>query len=157
MSQWLYRQTVWHPAAIPESQGESDRELKRYVLPVFDIIITAMGLAGVIRGMPSFDIIFVDFIAHLSGWLLLIGGVLALGGISFPKLWLAEGIGKLLMLLVIGGYAAALWVLTFQGEGQRWIVSLAVTGLLVLPLWNLARLGRERRARLPRRLRKARA
>ncbi|MEV8134286.1 hypothetical protein [Microbacterium aurantiacum] len=150
----LWAASIWHPDAIPAIEGQSSRELKRYVLPTFDFIIVLMGIAGVVLGMPSFDIVYDADTAHLSGWLLLAGGVLALVGVSFPRLRALEGAGKILMLYVIGGYAAALWVLTFLGEGQRWIVALALTALLVLPMWNLARLGRERRNR-PRRRKRA--
>lgn len=143
----MLRATIWHPDAIPESEGSASRELKRVVLPIFDAFIALMGLAGAILGMPSFAEVWSAEPSHLAGLVLLIAGVAAFVGIVFPRLWVAEAVGKLLMLLVIGGYAAALWVLTFQGVGARWVVAFAFTALLALPLWNIARLGREWRQR----------
>jgi len=143
----LWRASIWHPEAVPAIEGQSSRELKRYVLPSFDALIIGMGVAGVLLGMPSFSVLYDEQVAYASGWVLLIGGLLAFTGCMFPRLWVLEATGKLLMLPVIGGYATALWVLTFAGEGDRWIVATAVSSMLALPVWTLARLGRERRGR----------
>lgn len=152
----LRRATIWHPDAFPPEASATDRELKRFTLPVFDVLMVLMGVAGVNLGMPSFQAVFRADVSVYAGVVLIVAGLAALAGISFPRLWLAEAIGKVLMLIVLGGYAVAMWVLNFQGIGERWIVALAFTGLLLLPLWNLVRLGRERRARhLARRAREA--
>jgi hypothetical protein len=143
----IYGASIWHPDAIPESEGTASAELKRYVLPAFDLLIVVMGVAGIARGMPSFTAVFDAGVSIVAGWALLAAGIAALVGISFPRLWMAEAVGKITMLIVIGGYASALWVLNFEGVGQRWIVAVAFTLLLVLPVWTLSRLGRERRAR----------
>lgn len=147
MRRRLLRHTIWAPGAVPESEGTASRELKRVVLPLFDSFIAAMGLAGMILGMPAFREVWATAPSHFAGFLLMAGGVSALAGISFPRLWAAEAVGKLLMILVIGGYATAQWVLTFQQVGERWMVAIAFTALLALPLWNIARLGREWRKR----------
>lgn len=141
------RGTIWHPDAIPESEGKASRELKRVVLPLFDIVITGMGVAGMTLGMPAFREVWAWAPSHFAGFVLLLGGIFAFTGIAIPHLWIFEAIGKLLMILVIGCYAAALWVLTFQQVGERWVVAFAFTALLALPLWTLGRLGRERRRR----------
>lgn len=144
----LWRASIWHSDAIPESEGRASRELKRYVLPGFDLLMLLMGIAGVARGMPSFTQVYDSAVSYAAGWALLAAGASAFLGIAFPRFWMAEAAGKLLMLIVIGGYAAALWVLNFQGIGERWIVAVAFTALLVLPVWTLSRLGRERRERI---------
>lgn len=143
----LFRATIWHPDAISLVEGSASLELKRYVLPAFDFLVIIMGVNAILTGMPSFNVLYDDEVSLVSSWALLVSGVLALAGISFPRLWVAEAAGKLLMLLVLGGYAAALWVLYFRGEGNRGFVAGAVTALILLPLWNLYRLGRERRVR----------
>lgn len=144
----LWRLTIWHPDAVPPGEGLASRELKRIVLPVFDVLVIVMGLNAVTYGMPSFDLVYSPVIASLAAWVLLGAGVLALVGIAFPRLWIAEAVGKLMMVGVLGGYAGALWVLLAQGQWARAFVAAGLTAIIVLPMWNLARLGRERQGRL---------
>ncbi|MGK9222082.1 MULTISPECIES: hypothetical protein [unclassified Microbacterium] len=143
----LWRASIWHPDAIPSEEGRASRELKRYVLPTFDVLMIVMGLNAVRYGMPSFDLVYSPAIAVAAAWLLLAAGVLALAGISFPRLWIAEALGKLAMVVVLGGYAGALWALLLAGEWARAFVAAGLTAMIVLPMWNLARLGRERQGR----------
>lgn len=147
----LWRETIWHPSAIPATEGSTSREMKRFVLPAFDILVIIMGFNAVTSGMPSFNIVYDGDVASFAAWTLLCSGIVALVGVSFPRLWALEAAGKLAMLAVFGGYAAALWVAFFQGSGARAFVAAGLTGLIALPLWNLARLGRERTVRLLRR------
>lgn len=147
----LWRESIWHPDAIPPEEGRSSQELKRYVLPVFDGLVIIMGINAVHYGMPSFDLVYPPVVPLLAGWVLLAAGVLALAGIAFPRLWVAEALGKLMMVFVLGGYAGALWALLAQGEWVRAFVAAGLTAIIVLPMWNLARLGRERQGRRARR------
>lgn len=143
----LWRASIWHPDSVPVSEGLASRELKRIVLPSFDGLVIVMGLNAVQYGMPSFNLVYSSIIATLAAWALLAAGVLALVGISFPRLWIAEAVGKLAMVVVLGGYAGALWVLLAQGQWARAFVAAGLTAIIVLPMWNLGRLGRERRGR----------
>ena len=140
-------QTIWAPGAIPPQEGQASHELKRYVLPVFDVLVIVMGVNAVRYGMPSFDLVYSATIASVAAWVLLASGIVALVGIAFPRLWLAEALGKIAMVIVLGGYAGALWGLLLQGEWGRAFVAAGLTAIITLPMWNLARLGRERRGR----------
>lgn len=122
-------------------------EMKRYVLPLFDVILVAMGVYAVRRGMPSFEIVWDAHLSSIAAWSLLVAAVAALAGIIFPKLWMAEAAGKTIIFAVLVGYAAALGLLDFVGEGDRGFVALALAGMSIIPGWNLIRLGRERRLR----------
>ena len=144
----LWRASIWNPAAIGPEEGQASRELKRFVLPIFDGLVIVMGWNAVQYGMPSFNLVYSPTVSVLAAWVLLAAGVLALVGISFPRLWAAEAAGKLAMVAVLGGYAGALWVLLAQGEWGRAFVAAGLTAIIVLPMWNLARLGRERQRRL---------
>lgn len=143
----LWRASIWHPGALPATEGAASRELKRFVLPVFDVLVIVMGANAVQFGMPSFNLVYSPTVAVLAAWVLLCAGIFALVGISFPRLWVAEALGKLAMVGVFGGYAGALWVLLAQGQWARAFVAAGLTAIIVLPMWNLARLGRERRGR----------
>jgi hypothetical protein len=118
------------------------------VLPAFDFVLVIMGWSAVKLGMPTFDIVLNAHISMISAWALLIAAITALVGLAFPRLWVLEAAGKLLMVLVLAGYATGLWVLVSQGADGRGFVAGALTALLLLPLWNLRRIGRERQARL---------
>jgi hypothetical protein len=133
----LWALTIWHPDAIPAQEGQASHELKRYVLPLFDVLVIIMGVNAVRYGI----------LATVAAWVLLGSGVIALVGISFPHLWIAEALGKIAMVSLLGAYAGALWVLLFQGEWTRGFVAAGLTAIIVLPMWNLARLGRERQGR----------
>lgn len=143
----LWRASIWHPDAIPPEEGQASRELKRFVLPIFDVLVIVMGFNAVRYGMPSFDLIYSEAVATVAAWVLLAAGVCALVGIAFPRLWVAETIGKIAMVAVLGGYAGALWALLMAGEWGRAFVAAGLTAIIVLPMWNLARLGRERQRR----------
>jgi hypothetical protein len=142
------RGTIWHVDAIPVIEGQTSLEMKRIVLPLFDILMIIMGYNALLQGMPSFELALPEWmspwLSSVAGWMLTLGGVSALVGISIPRLWIAEALGKLLMVMVIGGYAAALWALYLLGDPNRGFVAAGMSALVVIPMWNLARLGRER-------------
>ncbi|MBT2484847.1 MULTISPECIES: hypothetical protein [unclassified Microbacterium] len=143
----IFRATIWHPDAIPAGvdRDATSAELKRYVLPYFDGVLIVMAILAIKLGMPSFDIVLNSEISSISSWTLLVASVSAAFGLIFPRFWYLEGAGKLLMLFVLGGYAAALWTLVFQGVGDRGVVACAFTALLAFPMWTLWRINRERR------------
>ncbi|WP_413354013.1 hypothetical protein [Microbacterium sp. 1P06AB] len=105
--------------------------------------------------MPTFDIIHNEAISIVAAWTLTVGAVLALIGVCLPRLAPLEGLGKVAIVVVLGGYATGLWVLAWQGDTGRALTAAAYTGLLVLPFWTLIRLGRERRRRPAKHHRKA--
>lgn len=122
--------------------------MKRIVLPIFDALVVLMGFNAICNGMPSFNIVYDPAITAIASWTLFASGFVAFAGLAFPRLWFLEAVGKLAMVFVLGGYAGAVWVAYVQGDSGRGFVAAGLTGLLALPLWNLARLGRERTARI---------
>lgn len=143
----VWAETIWHPDAISAWEGQAARDLKRVILPLLDVFLVCMGIYAVHRGMPSFAIVWDEHLSDIAGWGLLVSALLALAGISFPRLWIAEAIGKLFILAVLAGYAIALGALDLIGQGDRGLVAFAFGALALLPGWNLIRLGRERQAR----------
>lgn len=143
----LTRLTIWAPDAIPGTDGRIGRDLKRYVLPLVDSILIIMGLVAIKDGMPSFDLLYNEFVSTVCAWALLAGASAAFAGIVFPQLWLSEALGTLAIFAVSVGYSAALWVLYFRGESARGFVAGALAVVALVCLWNLIRLGREHRAR----------
>lgn len=145
---WLWRASIWHPDAIPATEGSTSREMKRIVLPLFDALVVLMGFNGILNGMPSFALVYDPTITTIASWTLFCSGFVAFVGLALPRFWYLEALGKLAMVFVLGGYAGAVWIAYVQGDAGRGFVAAGLTGLLALPMWNLARLGRERTARL---------
>jgi hypothetical protein len=68
---------------------------------------------------------------------------LALVGITFPKLWIPEVAGKLVMLGLLGGYSTAIWVSFFQGSVESGFVAAMLMYPILFPLFRLDILGEE--------------
>lgn len=144
----LWGASIWARGAIPVTEGSTSREMKRIVLPLFDALVVLMGFNGILNGMPSFALVYDPTITLIASWTLFVAGWVAFVGLAFPRLWYLEAAGKLAMVSVLGGYAGAVWIAYVQGDAGRGFVAAGLTGLLALPMWNLARLGRERTARV---------
>lgn len=157
MMRGLWRASIWHPDAIPVTEGSTSREMKRIVLPLFDALVILMGFNGILNGMPSFALVYDPTITVIASWTLFMAGWVAFVGLAFPRLWYLEAVGKLAMVFVLGGYAGAVWIAYVQGDAGRGFVAAGLTGLLALPMWNLARLGRERTTRVLERRQRERA
>lgn len=142
----LRRPTIWNPDAIPVYEGATSAELKRELLPVFDLILVIMGSMAVVKGMPTFDIVYNDYISTAAAITLLSGAAIAAFGLIFPRFWRWEAVGKIVMFAILTGYSIALWSFVATGEDGRGFVAGAVTALSVFVGWNLKRIGRERRA-----------
>lgn len=147
----VLKHTIWAPDAVPAIEGVTSREMKQFVLPLFDVAVVIMGVNAIGNGMPSFSLALPGWLdpwlSVVAAWVLALGGAVAFIGLAIPRLWVAEAIGKLMMVAVLGGYASALWALFLAGEPGRAFVAAGMSALVALPLWNLRRLGRERLAR----------
>lgn len=142
----IWRASVFHPSAIPVYEGETSAELKRGFLPLFDLILIIMGGMAVSKGMPSFDIVYNDHISTIAAWVLVASAAVAAFGLMFPRFWMMEAIGKIVMFAILAGYSVALWSLVSLGGDGRGFVAGAITALAAFVGWNLRRIGRERRA-----------
>lgn len=142
----LWRASIWYPDAIPVYEGETSSELKRGFLPVFDLILIIMGAMAVSKGMPSFDIVYNDFISTAAAWVLVASAAVAAFGLTFPRFWMMEAVGKIVMFAILTGYSVALWALVATGGDGRGFVAGSTTALAAFVGWNLKRIGRERRA-----------
>lgn len=144
----LARATIWHPGAIPASEGELARDVKRWVLPVIDALLilgSALGLAG---GMPSIAIVYNPSVSGATAVFVLLFAVGCLLGIAFPKLWVLEFIAKCGLAFVLLTYAALLFGLAFTGNEARGFVAGVTAAAAVVPVWRIVWLGRDHRRRV---------
>lgn len=129
--QRLYRASIWHPDAIPVLELKY-ADLKRKLFPVVDICCIYMGLIGLFFGLPSIDTAYGSYVASVGGGVFAACSMGALLGISFPKLWVVEVIGKCVMIGCMVTYGLAVLVT------NSWNVENADARLYVLGLIGIA-------------------
>lgn len=151
---WLARQTIWHPGAIPESEGEVGRDIKRWVLPTIDLLLIVGGILGLRGGLPTFAVIYNQAVATAASGAVLALASLCLIGVAFPRLWLIELTAKCGLALVLVTYSILLLALAAAEAGTRGFVAGVSAALCTIIVWRIVWLGRERRRRAARRQRR---
>lgn len=139
--------SIWHPDAIPASEGEVARDMKRWALPTIDAILIAGSFAGLLGGLPSVAIIYNPAISHAAALAVLGFSIAAAFGVSFPRLWVVEMGGKCGLAFVLLLYALLLVVLATNETAQRGWVAGVTAACAVVPIWRIVWLGREHRRR----------
>lgn len=127
--QRVYRQTVWHPDAVPDAEFKY-RNLRRVWLPLFDALSVGIGFLAVQYGSTLLNNMFPAFVVDMSGSIFTLAATLALVGVVFPRLFLAEIVGKVVMVSLLGTYSVIIWASFLAGEVQSGFVA----GMLMLPL-----------------------
>jgi len=140
----LWRASIWHPGAIPWHERKYASPLKRVVFPVYDIIIVLVGLVGSQAGVAAISQAIPDpGPAFLYGGLMVAGAVCFVG-CAFPRLWVAEIIGKSVILTSLILLLGAMLAAPFRVEGYTGLTFAPVIGMMILvPLLRLWILGIE--------------
>lgn len=142
----LFRASIWAPGAIPASEGQLARDLKRVILPLYDLGLIVCAVLALRGGLPSFAIVYPLSVSQFSSVALLLIAVLCLVGISFPHLWKLEAISKSALLAFQFSYAIVLFGLSVENPARGYVGGLAFV-LMILPIWRLVILRRERKKR----------
>jgi hypothetical protein len=140
------RRSIWHRDAIPITEGELARDVKRWVLPVVDVLFILASISGLVRGMPSFEVVYSETVSNVAAVLILAASIACLVGVSFPRLWRLELVGKMALAFVLLTYAALLVFLSVGGSARGFVAGVCAASV-VLPLWRIVWLGREYRRR----------
>lgn len=148
MIQALWRATIWHPDAIPDSEGEIAREVKRWVLPIVDGFLIIGSFLGIHGGMPTFAIVYNEAVSQTASVAVLAFSIACLVGVAFPRLWLVEFVGKCGLSFVLLLYALLLLALAASESPARGFVAGVCAGVAVLPVARILWLGREHRRRV---------
>ena len=127
--QRVYRQTIWHPDAVEDSEFKY-RNLRRVWLPLFDVLSIWIGFLAVQYGSTSLNKMFPGVVVDVAGSIFTIAATLALVGVVFPRLFLAEIVGKVVLVSLLGTYSVIIWASFLAGEVQSGFVA----GMLMLPL-----------------------
>lgn len=115
--------------------------MKRVWLPFFDLLSILVGALGVAYGSKILNELYEPGFVDSVSIVFIVASVGALIGVSFPKLWLVEGIGKIVMLGLLGGYSAAIWASFFTGNVESGFVAAMLMYPIIMPLMTLQLLG----------------
>ena len=143
----LWRASIWHPEAVPPYEGEIASDVKRGLLPVFDVVLIATAVLALRGGMPTFAIVYGDAVSDAASWALLVVAATCLVGVAFPRLWLVETIAKTALLLLLSGYGAVLILSAALADPARGFVGGVTLAASLIPVWRLVWLGRDYRRR----------
>ena len=127
--QRVYRQTIWHPDAV-EDDSFKYRNLRRVWLPLFDVLSIWIGFLSVQYGSNLLNRMFPAVVIDMVGSIFTLAATLAFVGVVFPRLFLAEIVGKVVMVSLLGTYSVLIWASFLAGEVQSGFVA----GMLMLPL-----------------------
>lgn len=115
--------------------------MKRVWLPFFDILSILVGALGIAYGSRIMAELYDPWFIDAAGAVFIVASVAALVGVSFPKLWVYEAAGKLIMLGLLGGYSAAIWASFFTGNVESGFVAAMLMYPVLWPLMSLQLLG----------------
>ena len=127
--QRVYHQTIWHPDAVPDAEFKY-RNLRRVWLPLFDALSVGIGFLVVRYGSTLLNEMFPALVVDVAGSIFTLAATLALVGVVFPRLFLAEIVGKVVMVSLLGTYSVIIWASFLAGAVQSGFVA----GMLMLPL-----------------------
>lgn len=139
---YVRRASIWGQDSVPPEEFKY-RHLKRFWLPLFDVLSILIGALGIAYGSTLlnslYDAELVDVVASIFAG----ASIVALLGVSFPALWLPEILGKIVMVTLLGAYSISVWVSFFHGEVSSGFVAAILMLPILLPLFRLQLLGEE--------------
>lgn len=141
-----WAKTIWAKGAVPESEGELASDVKRGLLPIFDLVLIFTAILAIRGGMPTFEIVYSSSVSTIAAWGLLMAASLGLVGVSFPKLWLLEAVSKIGLFAVLFGYALVLLLYSAE-DAPRGFVGGIMLAVSSIPVWRVIWMGREYRRR----------
>ena len=146
----LWRASIWHPEAIPPDEWKF-RNLKRVWLPLYDLIAVFAGVQAVLFGSDLLNRIFDPVAVYLLGGVFITVSLTCLYGVSFPRAWAVEIVGKVILVGMIAGYITAILFFARPPGPSLFVVGMLAFGL-PLAMFRLNLLGEElkerRRARV---------
>jgi hypothetical protein len=138
----VLRTTIWHPDALPPEEHKY-RQQKRIYFPLYAAIVIGAGIWAVAYGSPVLHRLFDEDTIDFMGMVLAASGMLLLCGSVLPTLWHIAFGGNVLIMLLLGTYAAAVMFFRLNPDPSAgFIVFILALGLIVPPM-HLSILGEE--------------
>ena len=136
------RASIWAKDAIPPEEFKY-RHIKRVWLVYFDVVSILVGALAVAHGTRLLKELFDEGTINLFGTVYALAAFVALLGVAFPRLWLPEIFGKVIMVGMLGAYATVLWFSYFTGLSETGFVAAMLLLPLATPFIRLQMLGEE--------------
>src|SRR3546814_5176807 len=137
----LWRASIWHPEAIPRAERKYAIPLKRVLFPVYDIAVIFLGAFGILVGFRAMREAFPEPGPSILYGVLLGAGIACLLGCCFPRLWVMEITGKLIILTILAVVLISMLVAASSVSGYTGLAVVPVMVVMMLPpllrLWIL--------------------
>ncbi|MEO2134595.1 hypothetical protein [Microbacterium sp.] len=141
----LWAASIWAKGAIPPDEWKF-RNLKRVWLPIYDVIAVFCGIQAVLSGSPLLNTLFPDTMIDALGYTMSTVAIVCFAGVSFPRLWVVEIIGKIILVGLISAYVATILLLSQNAGSNLFVVGMLTFGL-PLAFFRLNLLGEELKER----------
>lgn len=137
--------SIWHPDAINPDEWKY-RNLKRVWLPTYDLLAVLAGIVAALQGSPLLNRLFSAALVDTFGVALAVVAAVCLAGVAFPRLWVVEIVGKVILVGLVAAYAATILIFPTSPTPNHFVV-LILAFSLPLPLFRLNLLGEEHKER----------
>lgn len=141
----LWAASIWAPGMIPPDEWKF-RNLKRVWLPLYDLIAVFCGVQAFLFGSPLLNILFPADLIDVLGVMMAAAALVCLAGVAFPRLWLVEIVGKIILVGMISAYVATIMLLSQNAGSNLFVVGMLTFGL-PLAFFRLNLLGEELKER----------
>lgn len=139
----LLAHSIWARDAIPLTEWKY-RNLKRVWLPLYDVLAVWAGINALAYGSRLLNRVLGTHAVDAVGAGFAVVAFVCLLGIAFPRLWLVEIIGKLVMVGMIIAYMAAIILYpSMPAEAPNWFIVAMLAFGLPLACFRLSMLGEE--------------
>lgn len=118
------------------------RNLKMVWLPLYDAIAIFAGVQAVLFGSTILNRLFPPSLVDFLGAVLTIVAAVCFVGVAFPRLWLMEIIGKVLLVGLVAGYVTTILMFSENPGPNLFVVGMLTFGL-PLAFFRLNLLGEE--------------
>ena len=140
----VWAATIWSRGAIPPQERKYASPLKRVIFPVYDAAVALVGYFGLNAGVKAISLAVPDPWPTFLFWGLIVAGVVCFFGCAFPKLWVAEILGKGAILVSLLSLLFAMLVTAWRVEGYTGLAFAPVIVMMIMfPLLRLWILGIE--------------
>lgn len=137
----LFAATIWAPGAIPPDEWKF-RNLKRIWLPLYDLIAIYAGIQAVLFGSTILNRLFDPQLVDALGLAMVVVATVCLAGVAFPRLWLVEMIGKVMLVGLVAGYVTTILLFSEAPTPNLFVVGMLTWGL-PMAFFRLNLLGEE--------------
>lgn len=141
----LWAASIWSTGAIPPDEWKF-RNLKRVWLPLYDLIAAFCGMQAFLYGSPLLNVLFPADLIDALGVMMAAAALVCLAGVAFPRLWLVEIVGRIILVGMISAYVATIMLLSQNAGSNLFVVGMLTFGL-PLAFFRLNLLGEELKER----------